>query len=388
MPHFFATQIDNIKYPVVCGDFEFICEAKSLFDNNSIILVLHNGEHFLFFKQYKGGKILLKYNKHLKVRSIDIVKRALNIYAEIANAKILSHNLNIRKQTKLNQYFLNILDINEFLESTNNLSIEIGFGSGRHILNLAKNNPNSIFLGIEIYRPAIEQVLNQIDILGLKNLFVMNADCRNLFEILPSNAIDSIYLHFPIPWDKNPQKRVFSKIFLDECCRILKKYGFLELRTDSKEYFLYALDIAKKYQNIQIESNLNTQATIISKYEARWINQNKDIFNAKFILKDCIKDNVKNAESLKIILESIDMGKILKSRNLKSWNEECFLHIKSIYQSQFGYILFVLFGAFNTPNKIYLVVSNEGEVNILGDIIPTKSNVNALKMLVKLYGVD
>lgn len=393
MPHFFASQLDSIDYPIICGDFEFICEAESLFGDGkqSIILVRYKEEFFLLLKQNQESKILLKYNKHLKVRSIDIVKQALSEYAKLTNAKILYHNLNAQKKPRFSQsqYFLNISDFSKLnLESYEDLSIEIGFGSGRHILDLAKNNPKRQFIGLEIYRPAITQVLNQIKILDLHNLLILNADCRILFDVLAPNIADSVYLHFPVPWDKNPQKRVFSKMFLEKCIRILKKDGFLELRTDSKEYFLYALNIAKEFKNIQVESSLNSKTQVISKYEARWINQNKDIFNAKFILKDSTKYAHKNIESTKNILESIDMNKILQSNNLKFHNEEYFLHIKSIYQSKFGYILFFLFGAFSAPNKIYLVVSNEGELNILGDIIPTKANINALKMLAKLYGVD
>lgn len=380
MPHFFASKINDIQYPTIYGDFEFTFEANCIIGDKTkkIILVKHKMGDFFFLKQNQINKTLVKYNKNLKIDSIDIVKNALIAYAKLSNAEIIFNNLNYKKIKQNSSEFL-IKDIKE-LKKNKNLNIEIGFGSGRHILDLAKNNPNSIFLGIEIYRPAIAQVLNQIKILDLKNLFILNDDCRILFSALPYNIADSIYLHFPIPWDKSPQKRVFGSIFLQNCMKILKQNKFLELRTDSKEYYLYALDIAKKYKNIKIEFNINKKQNIISKYEARWLNQNKDIFNIKFenlLENKNIKENMED----EFKLEYININKILESSNLKFITKEYFLNIKNIYEFSNGYILFILFGSIYAPSKIHLNVSSLGKIETIGDFIPTKDNINAFYLL-------
>lgn len=385
MPHFYARKIDKIAYPISKDGFLFSLIANNIkYDDDNLVLVRYGDFYFFFMQQNRGDKVLVKYNKHLKCSSIDIVKKALKIYMELCNADVLFHNLNQKKDKEnLSPYLLSPTkeNISNLYKKSNYLSIEIGFGSGRHLLDLAQKNKDIIFLGIEIYNRAIEQVLNQIKLLDLKNLYIINADCRILFNILDSNVADSIYLHFPVPWDKNPSKRVFSKEFLKECERILKKGAFLELRSDSAEYFAYALDLARDFHLFDIKKSINSQARIISKYEARWKKQNKDIYEARFILKDS-KNYVNNVES-NFNFTNLDIKKILDSSDLKLFGDNYFLHIKNIYKFDNGYVLFVLFGAFSAPSKIYLLVNNYGNVEVLGDIIKTEANIKSLQLIKK-----
>ncbi|MGX2983163.1 tRNA (guanosine(46)-N7)-methyltransferase TrmB [Helicobacter sp. 23-1045] len=163
-------------------------------------------------------------------------------------------------------------------EQSKSAMLEIGFGSGRNILNLARTNPHSAIIGLEIYRPAIAQVLRQIQLLGLQNLFVANLDARVLCEIIPRKSLDRIFLHFPVPWDKNPQRRVLSAQFLQNALGALKNGGFFELLTDSAEYFDFAKDLAKDYH---FEAQENAGNAVVSKYEARWRRQGKVIYKLK-----------------------------------------------------------------------------------------------------------
>lgn len=393
MPHFFASTLNDRAYPFSNGDFEFVLEAY--LGDFSLILTKYHNRRFFLSKQKRNDTYLIKFNKQLRVPSSHLIKQALKAYASATNAVIVSHNL-ATKNTPTNNpnpidkspYLLTCYNPQIHLDK--NFSIEIGFGSGRHILDLARKNPNEIFLGLEVYRPSIMQVLNQIRLLHLTNLFVMYADARILFEILPHNIAQAIYLHFPIPWDKNPQKRVLSEAFLRQSMRILKRDGFLELRSDSKEYVLFGIDIAQKFKDIEIIKDDNRP--IISKYEARWLRQEREIFNVSFVNRKS-SQNICYNSGLSFTFDSIDISKILESQHLKFHNEEYFLHIKNIYKFDNGYILFVIFGALSSPNSIYLVLNNEytnqqiyKNIEVLGDIMPTKANINALQKFLQLYG--
>jgi len=120
--------------------------------------------------------------------------------------------------------------------------IEVGFGSGRHLLHQAANNPDILFIGIEIHRPSIEQVLKQVVIQELDNVMVLDYDARLFMELVPSNIVGKIYVHFPVPWDKKPHRRVISTTFIEEARRVLKVGGTLELRTDSENYYAYSYE--------------------------------------------------------------------------------------------------------------------------------------------------
>ena len=103
----------------------------------------------------------------------------------------------------------------------------------------ASNNPDTLFIGLEIHTPSAQQVLKQIDLQGLTNVWIVNYDARLFLEMIPSNLCEKIFVHFPVPWDKKPHRRVISKDFLLESLRVLKVDGKLELRTDSDNYFEY-----------------------------------------------------------------------------------------------------------------------------------------------------
>lgn len=176
--------------------------------------------------------------------------------------------------------------------------LEIGFGSGRHILHVARANPNALVLGLEIHTPSIEQVLRQIEILGLSNLYLSRLDARIFLQALPPRALRQIYIHFPVPWNSAKHRRVLSAALLKQVLRALDSGGELEFRTDDREYFsdvlglAHALESASKSLESTPESSaldsapkalcvrhsINESQAITSKYEARWLRQSKDIY--------------------------------------------------------------------------------------------------------------
>ena len=432
----------------------------------SLILARVRGESVLLLRQEKGensgsdekqgegekcGRILVKYNRNLALSDISLAKIALSAYAKLTHAKIISANLgegflggesceSVRESRPKNapnpprrskdskdsrrqdsppkdslvspdSHLLRFSDLAGFLADSKNaarkISIEIGFGSGRHLLDLALENQGEIFLGVEIYRPAIRQVLGQIRRLNLQNLFVIHADCRALFETLPPQFFSRVYLHFPIPWEKCPARRVFSEDFLRQTLRILRQGGFLELRTDSEIYFLDALEIAQRFATVRVETSQNEALKIKSKYEARWLRQEKDIFSARFFAGDfresesaleptpkstppqsTQKSPKKSPPNLAIAtkIAPLNIAKILSEKSPKHRNLECFLHIKCVYAGESSHILFLVFGSFGAPARAYLWLKNSGECEILGEILPSVGNLEALKMLQKIYG--
>lgn len=337
--------------------------------------------------------------------------------------------------------------------------LEIGFGSGRHILHLAKQNPNDIFIGLEVHTPSIEQVLKNIAISNLQNLFILHFDARVLLEILPSNSLDCIFLHFPVPWNDSPSRRVFSEHFLAIALRVLKKGGILELKTDDEIYFKDALSISKNLQNLQSPPNQKKQSTpkiarkmtqkmtiesciqtpqdfakndfanngetnptatiehnpkssqksnskdstqalssqIISKYQARWLRQNKNIFTLK------VQSLRKNRAILlkshflfdKNLVKSIltKQPKLSSLINHKQVFANGFLHISDIFASQkskdFARLAFIVrMGDFAQPMSCVVVFEmchkQVDSYYLKEPPLPTKATTEAHKRFISL----
>ena len=395
MPHLLLDSIYRQNYPLKKDDFVFEFHAFNVFQNKKgIVLGRYRDINFLLDVTKKVNGILIKYNNSIPLQSIGLVKQAMLEYASLVGGKILFHNINFSKKRKniISNFYKNIndiLDFSSFLEKVNinhnAIFVEIGFGSGRHILNLAKKNPSNIIIGIEVHRPSIEQVLNQIHILNIKNLFIFNCDCRILFDIFPSHCIDRIYLHFPIPWDKNANRRVISPHFIAICSRILNYNGFLELKTDSPNYYKYSLNIINESNSFYIVESCIQESNIISKYEQRWLNQNKKIFTARFY--NLIITNDKKDTITPVKIGPLAVDNLLESKIFKLHSESCFFHIKHIYRFDFGYVLFVIFGSYKCPDSIHIIMYDNNKIELIGEFIPTFANKCALDLLMKTYGV-
>jgi len=75
-------------------------------------------------------------------------------------------------------------------------------------------------------------------------------------------------------------------LFLDESLRVLKKGGRLELRTDSNNYFWYALETFFGVPKIEVKIRKNEALEVTSKYEARWLRMEKDIYDVYVTCKE------------------------------------------------------------------------------------------------------
>ena len=270
MPHIIIDKLKELKYPIKSNEVEFLFKAENL-----IAVKTKNAKFLIQVRPHKKG-YLVKYEKITRP-IISEIKKAYLEFVKLNEANIIFENISGIKEKLPNK---NILQI------TNDLSdidiVEVGFGSGRHLIHLAKKHPNKLILGIEIHKPSIEQVLRRIEHEKLENIRIINHDARLILSKIPSNKLHSIYVHFPVPWDKKPHRRVINEDFINESKRALKKGGFLHLRTDSDNYFEYSLNLFLKQKNTHIEVKKNIPYEITSKYEERWLKLQKNIYDIFF----------------------------------------------------------------------------------------------------------
>lgn len=174
----------------------------------------------------------------------------------------------IRKtKTTLLDRFLPNLRINEntvfnsatlFGTPVNEICLEIGFGNGEHLAGQAKNNPQTGYIGAEVFQNGVANLLSLIT--GIKvtadlpekitlepgrvdNIRIFDDDIRLLFNQLPDNFLDKVYLLFPDPWPKtrHAPRRFVNPDNLRQLSRVLKKGGILRIATDHKIYKSWTL---------------------------------------------------------------------------------------------------------------------------------------------------
>lgn len=124
------------------------------------------------------------------------------------------------------------------------LYLEIGTGKGDFILNMAKNNPNTHFIGIEKSITCLAITAKKIVNEDIKNVLLIADDVSKVFAYLPRGSIDKLFLNFSDPWPKkrHEKRRLTYKTFLDEYKKILKSNGEIIMKTDNIDLFNYSIE--------------------------------------------------------------------------------------------------------------------------------------------------
>lgn len=119
------------------------------------------------------------------------------------------------------------------------LALEIGFGNGESLAEMAEAQPDYNFIGIEVHRPGVGRLLHLIDEKQLNNLKVINDDAVEILKIrIPKHSIDRVQLYFPDPWHKKKhhKRRIVQAEFVQLIHSLLKPGGIFHMATDWQDY--------------------------------------------------------------------------------------------------------------------------------------------------------
>ena len=124
--------------------------------------------------------------------------------------------------------------------------LEIGFGMGDSLLEMAKNQPNSNFLGVEVHLPGVGSLLAGIEDANLTNIKLFSEDAVDVLRhSIPDNSLDRIQIFFPDPWPKrrHHKRRLINSTFVNLVANKLKLHGCLHIATDWQHYAAWILDV-------------------------------------------------------------------------------------------------------------------------------------------------
>ncbi len=166
---------------------------------------------------------------------------------------------------------------NKFLNN-NPIHLEIGMGKGKFILEMALNNPNINFIGVEKYSSVASVAIKKINEYKPSNLKILIGDIANLTDIL-EHKIDLIYLNFSDPWpkDRHAKRRLTSKNYLEVYDNLFKNNAHIIQKTDNDKLFLYSLEEYKEYgyKINKISYNLHQEniSNVTTEYEEKFASE-------------------------------------------------------------------------------------------------------------------
>lgn len=146
------------------------------------------------------------------------------------------------------------LNLSQHFPTEAKLVVEIGFGMGDSLLEMAIAEPTTNFLGIEVHRPGVGKLLHGINENSLTNLKVVSDDANYVISKgLAAESIDKLLVYFPDPWHKkrHNKRRLIQPEFIQMIRSRLKTDAHIHLATDWEHYAEHMLEVMETAQGFK-----------------------------------------------------------------------------------------------------------------------------------------
>lgn len=124
--------------------------------------------------------------------------------------------------------------------------LEIGFGMGDSLIQMAQAQPEKNYIGIEVHTPGVGRLMNNITELGLTNIRIYAEDAVEVLkDCIPDGSLDGLQLFFPDPWHKarHHKRRIVQPSFAESLRGKLKLGGVFHMATDWQNYAEHMMDV-------------------------------------------------------------------------------------------------------------------------------------------------
>lgn len=165
------------------------------------------------------------------------------------------------------------------------VDLEIGTGNGTHFAHRALKFPARNIVGIELkYKPLIQTIRGALR--GeAKNARVCRYHAFNVDLLFEKNELNDIYIHFPDPWvsPRKPKNRFVNRNVLNLLYSMQRPGSYLNFKTDSREYFLWAMEEIKEtpytiiFQTLDLHNSPHVEDNFITQFERIFMRQNVPI---------------------------------------------------------------------------------------------------------------
>jgi len=160
----------------------------------------------------------------------------------------------------------------------NPIHIEIGMGKGKFIMEMARQNPDINYVGIEKFSSVLVRAIEKQNEELLPNLCFIRMDAEYIENVFEKGEVDYIYLNFSDPWpkDRHAKRRLTSVQFLARYINILSEKGGFTFKTDNRPLFDFSVEQAKEagWTTVNITYDLHNseyvEGNVMTEYEKRF----------------------------------------------------------------------------------------------------------------------
>lgn len=124
--------------------------------------------------------------------------------------------------------------------------LEIGFGMGSATAQIAEKNPDTLFIGVEVFLAGVGKLLSEIGRCNLGNITIVRHDAAEVIqEMIPDSWLDGFHIFFPDPWPKKKhhKRRLIQPEFVELLVTKLVTGGYIYAVTDWEDYAEHMLRV-------------------------------------------------------------------------------------------------------------------------------------------------
>jgi tRNA (guanine-N7-)-methyltransferase len=170
------------------------------------------------------------------------------------------------------------------------LIVEIGFGNGASLAEMAAANPQQDYIGIEVHKPGIGHLILQLRQKNLTNVRIFFADAIEILEQrINDHSLAGIHLFFPDPWPKkrHHKRRIVRPEYAALFAKKLQRGGYFHAATDWQNYaegMLSVLNNCASLSNACKQNNYCARPDYrpLTKFEQRGINLGHGVWDLIF----------------------------------------------------------------------------------------------------------
>ena len=141
------------------------------------------------------------------------------------------------------------LDYSSLFPTSRPVVVEIGFGMGNSLHEIALRRPDCNYIGIEVFLQGFVKLLKLIGDDDMDNVRITRFDAVDVLEhMIPDGSVEGFHIFFPDPWPKkrHHKRRLMQLPFIHLLATKLRKGGYIYMVTDWEEYAEEVVETAKE----------------------------------------------------------------------------------------------------------------------------------------------
>jgi len=144
------------------------------------------------------------------------------------------------------------LRFDELFPGLDAVVLDIGFGGGEGLIDLAAARPHEAIIGLDVHTPGVAFVVEAIEDNRWQHVRVMEGDVLELLPRIPNDSLAGVRLYFPDPWQKQKQRhrRLARPDVVTQLVDRLRIGGTLHVATDIADYAAQTLTVCAAEQRL------------------------------------------------------------------------------------------------------------------------------------------